>query len=202
MNRKSFLKSTAAFGAITSISILAASRAGSAVSVCHCASPSFINNPACEADLTFAQTWVKRLIRNLDTGWDEESRKKLLQSCGKTCHQGYLESTGNPPSPGLSLEKFTELLSKPNGMTFAEVKENRVMLSYVNRVEGQNHSLEKCLCPMVASGPEGLSGTYCQCSAGYVRNLFEWGLGKTVKQVNLIESLKSGGKTCRFEIVV
>jgi hypothetical protein len=203
MDRKTFLKGTAALGALTGISLLSIQGEDLPLRVCQCSSPSFMDNPACDEELGFARTWVKRLLLNLDNGWDEESRKKLLQSCGKSCHKGYLESNGNPVSPGLSLERFAELLSKPDGVTYAEVKgPNRAILSYVKRVNGQNQPLEKCLCPMVASGPEGLSATYCQCSAGYAKHLFEWGLGQTVKQINLLESLKTGGKICRFEIIV
>ncbi|HQT92614.1 MAG TPA: DUF6144 family protein, partial [Candidatus Kryptobacter bacterium] len=58
-----------------------------------------------------------------------------------------------------------------------------------------------CLCPLVESGPEGLSGTYCDCSVGYVREMFRTYTGKAVS-VELLESLKRGGRTCRFGITV
>jgi predicted hydrocarbon binding protein len=56
-----------------------------------------------------------------------------------------------------------------------------------------------CLCPLVEKGPEGLSGTYCECSIGYVNAMFEHVGGKSVR-VELLESLKRGGRGCRFKI--
>jgi hypothetical protein len=203
MNRKSFLKGTAALGAMAGITIITSNGANVPIRGCNCTGTSFADNSVCDEELGFARTWIKRLLNNLDKEWNEESRKKLLRSCGESCHLGHLHSTGNPASPALSLDKFTEMLNKPNGVTFAECKgTSTAILSYVKRTDGQNQPLEKCLCPMVASGTEGLSGTYCQCSVGYVKSLFEWGLGQAVAQVRLIESLKTGGNICRFEIVV
>lgn len=58
-----------------------------------------------------------------------------------------------------------------------------------------------CLCPLVESGPERLSPTYCQCSAGYVKERFERMTGTPVK-VEVLESLRMGGRICRFKITL
>jgi predicted hydrocarbon binding protein len=58
-----------------------------------------------------------------------------------------------------------------------------------------------CLCPLVESLDKTLSKTYCQCSAGYVKELFERLVGKPV-EVEVLESLRSGGKICRFKIEI
>jgi hypothetical protein len=50
-------------------------------------------------------------------------------------------------------------------------------------------------CPLTEKGPEGLSGLYCECSVGYVKYMIERVTGTTVK-VELLESLKRGGKGC------
>jgi len=58
-----------------------------------------------------------------------------------------------------------------------------------------------CMCPIVESGPPGLSPSYCNCSAGYVGEMFERWLGKPV-EVDVLETLKSGGKDCIFQITI
>ena len=58
-----------------------------------------------------------------------------------------------------------------------------------------------CMCPLVESGPPGLSPTFCYCSTGYVKEIFERTTGKPVT-VDLIESLKMGGKDCVFGITI
>jgi predicted hydrocarbon binding protein len=59
----------------------------------------------------------------------------------------------------------------------------------------------KCLCPLVQSGSETLSDTYCNCSRGWVKEMFEMVSGKPV-EVTLTESIKRGAKACRFVVQV
>jgi hypothetical protein len=49
--------------------------------------------------------------------------------------------------------------------------------------------------------PADLSPTYCHCSVGYVAYLFERSIGRPVR-VELLESLRGGGKACRFAVHV
>jgi predicted hydrocarbon binding protein len=55
------------------------------------------------------------------------------------------------------------------------------------------------MCPVVESGPTELSRTYCQCSAGYVKEVFERMTGLPCR-VEVLESLRTGGTRCRFKI--
>ncbi len=58
-----------------------------------------------------------------------------------------------------------------------------------------------CLCPLVEDGPADLSPTYCHCSVGYVAYMFERSTGRPTR-VELLESLRGGGKACRFAVHV
>ena len=58
-----------------------------------------------------------------------------------------------------------------------------------------------CLCPMAESKPAGLSPTYCHCSVGYVKEIFELQFNRKV-DVELIDSVLKGGKRCQFKITV
>lgn len=58
-----------------------------------------------------------------------------------------------------------------------------------------------CMCPIVESGPPGLSPTFCYCSTGYVKEAFERHIGKPVK-VELLDSLKMEGKDCIFKLAI
>ena len=53
---------------------------------------------------------------------------------------------------------------------------------------------------MVEDGPASLSPTYCYCSVGYVQYMFRIFFGMKVN-VELIESLRTGGKGCRLKII-
>jgi hypothetical protein len=54
---------------------------------------------------------------------------------------------------------------------------------------------------MVESKPAGLSRTFCQCSVGYVGEMFRQKFGRPVT-VELLDSVLYGGKRCRFKITV
>jgi predicted hydrocarbon binding protein len=56
-----------------------------------------------------------------------------------------------------------------------------------------------CYCPMVTDVTEPLSPTYCHCSAGWLKELFETVSGKPV-EVEILETIKRGGAQCRFNV--
>ena len=58
-----------------------------------------------------------------------------------------------------------------------------------------------CMCPIVEKIVPGLSPTYCNCSAGYVGEMFRRGLGQPVK-VSIVETLQMGGKDCIFRVEI
>ncbi len=59
---------------------------------------------------------------------------------------------------------------------------------------------KQCYCQIGVKEAEGpISKTYCRCSLGWMKSLFKTLLDKPV-EVELIESIVSGGKTCQFVI--
>jgi len=57
----------------------------------------------------------------------------------------------------------------------------------------------RCYCGSVSKTKTKFSPTYCQCSCGWYRQLFETILGKPVK-VELLGSIIQGDAQCRFKI--
>ena len=60
-------------------------------------------------------------------------------------------------------------------------------------------SLRRGFCPLVAELKEPLSVSYCFCSAGWLREVYETVSGKPVT-VEILETVKRGGKLCRFDV--
>jgi len=60
---------------------------------------------------------------------------------------------------------------------------------------------EKCYCPLVRDCHEKLSATFCNCSHGWLKELFESALEKPVK-VKLEKSIKNGDKICKFRVML
>lgn len=153
---------------------------------------------SCEEKEKFAEGWVKRFFDNFDKRLDEPTRKEIMHGCGKDCFKKSLG--GKEPNP-VDVDILIDELNKYSGETAATRDGNVVDFHYVKNERGLKVKDGYCLCPWVESGPEGLSGTYCYCSVGYVKTMFETYTGRKT-DVELVESLKRGGRTCRFKITL
>jgi hypothetical protein len=145
----------------------------------------------------WAQTWVKRLFDILDRELDSATRTRIMEEMGRTCYEGSIQGLTIKPR---SIDELMAWLNKQNGEDSIRRDGNVLFFQFTRNPAGLRVTDGYCLCPLVEKGPEGLSGTYCQCSVGYVRNMFSMYLEKPV-QVELLESLKRGGKTCRFKVM-
>ena len=205
MNRKTFLKRTIGYGialitgTMTKLGYSSTAMADEKIENEPNAGP---GNPAetpCGEKVDFAKSWVKRFMNVMDENLDETTRKKIMETCGKECFCS-AHSTASWPNPGIEttdkyLAKLAELFGKENAYRDG----NKIYFSYIQNSKGLKIEDGYCLCPLTEDGPEGLSPTYCICSTGYVKEMFERLTGKPVT-VELLESLRRGGKKCRFLI--
>ena len=151
------------------------------------------------------ESWIKSLFDNMDALLDEETKTKLMNSCGRSCfHHAYGVADDRKPSPERA-EEYLRALEKAG----AEVQRDGRTITVFYRwgTTKQNPwglSIQEghCLCPIVESRVPGLSPTYCNCSAGYVKEGFERATGWTVTKVEILESVLRGGKDCRFKIIL
>jgi len=146
--------------------------------------------------MDFAQTWAKRMMDNIDAELDEPTRVRLMRANGRSCFRGAYQK----PFPG-GVDAFIEQVKKWDGGDPPPIRREGdiVYFDYVRNPAGLKVADGWCLCPLVERGPEGLSGTFCECSVGYVAEMFSGIVQKPVR-VELLESLKRGGKGCRFKI--
>ncbi len=200
MNRKEFL---ARFSATAAAVVLArdigwAQDQKPAVSVAPAVAPS---NPsagketALDKKYEFSQSYIKRFMDVIDKELTPEQRVALMRANGRACY------LGSHPKADITLDEFIHRAKNvwhaPEDMIRREG--DTVYFRYVQNSRGLRTEDGYCLCPLVEQGPPGLSGTYCECSVGYVGEMFSQLAGKPVK-VELTESLKRGGKACRFTI--
>lgn len=159
------------------------------------------DNPSatpCDEKEQFTQKWVKRFFDNFDKRLDETKRKEVMEDCGKDCFKG---SLGGKKPPPVDVDILIDEINKYAGEIAAKREGNEIDFRYTKNPRGLKVADGYCLCPLVESGPVGLSGTYCDCSVGYVKEMFETYTGKEV-HVELLESLKRGGKGCQFKITL
>lgn len=132
------------------------------------------------------QRWVTNLMDSMDTHLDQETKMAVMESCGRACARGGPLRTARACAGDLDafLSKLENWVGKGNVRKDGKV----VHLVY-----------PKCLCHLVADGPPRLPDTYCYCSLGWLKEMFETVVGSPV-EVSLTGSIKRGAERCSFTI--
>lgn len=151
-----------------------------------------------------AESWIKSLVDNMDALLDEETKVALMKACGRSC---YFNAFGVASAERPSAEKAERFLASLEKSGYAVERGSdaiTVHFGWAGKQNPQGLSLKEgyCLCPLVESDVPGLSPTYCNCSAGYVQEAFARSTGMTVTSVEVLESVKRGGKDCRFKVIL
>jgi len=142
-----------------------------------------------------SQKWIKRFMDILDSKLDGPVLEDIMETNGKLCHQ----QAHPAPTAKIELTEFVKGIQKHVGKDNCRLEGNTVYFNIVSNPRGLKVADGYCLCPAVEKGPEGLSRTFCRCSAGYVREMFLSVTGRNA-DVEILETVKWGGKACRFKI--
>jgi hypothetical protein len=204
MKRSQFCKSLIAPGIACSCAIAypAGSISGSTVK------PDSVRNTIpggtpCAEKMDFTHKWVKRFFDILDENIDEETRVKLMQANGAACAKGaYGELKDESPATIEEIDNKIAQWQQRLGKENIHRQGNIIYFNYVGNPDGVKISDGYCLCPMIEDGPPTLSPTYCQCSVGYVKYMFRRMITFKPVEVELLESLRGGGKACRFKVMI
>jgi predicted hydrocarbon binding protein len=152
---------------------------------------------SCDERMEFAEGWVGRFMVVLDANLDEQTRCKIMEANGKSCACAYIESA----KLEYRKKNFDEWIKKAKDSQDGSliVKDGYIIHTYMQNYRGFEAAEGSCLCPFVETKPVGLSGTYCHCSVGYIKEIWGRIFGEPMN-VELLESTLRGGKRCRFKI--
>ena len=149
-----------------------------------------------------AEQWIKALMDHMDTILSQETKIKLMQACGRSCYiQAFGIADERKPSPE-GRKNYLDLLKKAGYEVRQEGSIHTIIINWGRKHQNPQGLIMQdgyCMCPLVESGPPDLSPTYCFCSTGYIKENLERRLGAPLK-VELLESLKTGGKDCVFKV--
>jgi predicted ArsR family transcriptional regulator len=136
------------------------------------------------------EKWITTLMEGLDRNLDEGTIAKILEQCGRQCQtQSFIKKARDLYQKSKSTDEFLDRLAQVNKHLHREG--GRVYLIY-----------PKCYCSQVNKIPRGrLSGTYCNCSRGWAKALFEGAIGKPV-EVIMEKSIINGDDQCKFRIIL
>jgi predicted hydrocarbon binding protein len=140
------------------------------------------------AEKMSTQRWIENLMAAMDAHLDEGTRAALLEPCGRACAQtGAMASAKKCQG---DVDKLVATLERWIGQGNAHRDGGVVHVVY-----------PRCFCHLVAKGPERLPETYCLCSRGWLKEMFETVVNHAV-EVALLESVKCGGEQCRFTVTL
>jgi len=111
--------------------------------------------------------WITCWIAGLDEHFDEEKRVKILEQCGRQCQsKSFIKKARSIYQRSKNIDEFLKKLSQ--------------VYKHLRREKGNVYIVyPKCYCSQANKLPKRrLSGTYCNCSRGWAKALFEGALGR------------------------
>ncbi|MBN1506450.1 MAG: hypothetical protein JW955_06370 [Sedimentisphaerales bacterium] len=136
--------------------------------------------------------WIKNAVQRLEKEAGRPTARKVMQACGmKCCGPTQQKRAKQLMAESKSVE---ELLAKLNERGIGG---GRLKLKAPNTIVG---GYDWCYCGRVKHTRQSFAtDTWCYCSAGWHKSLFEAAFGKPVK-VKLKQSIIQGAESCEFEI--
>ncbi len=136
------------------------------------------------------EKWVVTLIDGLDKHVDEETRSRILEQCGRQCQsQSFIRKARAIYKKSHDVPDFLEKLGRV--YKHLHLEGDRVYVVY-----------PRCYCSRVNKIHKGkVSATYCKCSLGWSKALFEGALERPV-EVKMEKSIINGDRECKFRIIL
>ncbi len=125
-------------------------------------------------------------MNSLDQHLAQETRIRVMESCGRACARA--NAVRSAVACRGDVDKLLSTLERWVGENSVHRSGKVFQVVY-----------PRCLHRTVASGPARLPDTYCYCSCGWLKEIFETVVQEPV-QVTLMESIKRGAKRCRFTV--
>jgi predicted hydrocarbon binding protein len=134
--------------------------------------------------------FAKCLMDNFEKQFPVDVRTKVLENCGRGCIGAtIIEKARRAKKKTRDLEELVNGLNQQHiGGGKLRHEKGKIYVEY-----------ERCYCGMVSKTKETFSSTYCNCSRGWLLELFERVFEKPVK-VELMQSVIQGDPNCKFVV--
>ena len=138
--------------------------------------------------------WVKCLLEGLETRVNRDLLAEILSNCGRRCiPESFIKKMmkvwSEDPDLDVLIENINDSWSGAGADAKIRRKNSELMVEY-----------GECYCPLVKESVQEMPSIWCECSRGWLMQLFESFLGDKV-EVELIESVQKGDEKCRFKVI-
>lgn len=140
-----------------------------------------------DPDRDFVTAWLTDLFEGLDSELDAEAKVRVMAACGKGCFRRHAFKTDIAKAGKGDIDHLVEAYHK-NFEAWRKGDEVHIRFGEVSTV---------CYCPAAKFHPARAGDLHCECTRATHQAIFETALERPVK-VEIVESLRRGGKTCHF----
>jgi len=136
--------------------------------------------------------WLREAVQKLERLCSELTAREIMQECGRACFgPNNSAAVKRIKQASISLEEF---IDKLNGKRLGG---GRLKVIDANTIAG---GYDRCYCGQVKQTKEPFPTlTYCHCSTGWYRQLFEAALERPVN-IQILQSIITGSDRCEFLI--
>jgi hypothetical protein len=135
----------------------------------------------------FIQNWLSDLLDEMEIELDRPTLVRLYAACGRGCFLRHAFKRELALQGKGSLDKLIAAMQNNFEVWKAE---DGVHIRY-------GETAARCYCPVVPNRTGSLDELHCECTRATHQAIFEAALGSPA-QVEIIETLRRGGKTCHF----
>jgi len=132
--------------------------------------------------------WIRKVVAGIEEHADEAECKKILEACGRQCApRGLIAKAREIYQSAGDTAEFVARLGEV--FSAVQIEDGKVFVIY-----------PECYCEQIKGVPsEDIPNAYCNCSVGWVKEVFEGALGRPVG-VRRVSSVIAGDPECRFEV--
>ncbi len=132
--------------------------------------------------------WAEDMCSELESRFDDDTIKRIRMGCACGPSQDHKEKLRQLFFATKNVEEFARKYNMGNYGSTIRLDGETIYFSY-----------PECYCSLVNKIDKPISKTFCYCSLGYTKEMFEYALGYKF-DVELLESIKTGGSKCLMRI--
>jgi hypothetical protein len=127
------------------------------------------------------------LFDSIDAELDEETKVRVMAGCGRGCFRRF------------QFQQDIARLGRGNVESLVQAYKKNFEVWQEGELVHVRYGAEskQCYCPAARYHPAKPHDVHCECTRATHQTIFETALGRPIK-VEVVESLRRGGKTCHF----
>ncbi len=142
---------------------------------------------ALQSQKQFIENWLSDLLESMEKNIDRDMQEKIVGECGVACFNRFQFKKDIAMNSGGDLEKLIENYRK-NFEIWQDGDNVHIRYGEISK---------QCYCPAANYRTPKPDDIHCECTRNTHKAVFEAALKKEFN-VEIVETLRRGGKTCHF----